>query len=64
MLAGAGTGAAPSACVELPTTTKLAEGASETGVFETVIAGPPATRVWEPMMKAVAELAVKGCPPT
>ena len=47
------------ACVVLPTTAKLAAGAREIGVLETVMAGPPGMRVIVPATYADAEFAVK-----
>ena len=48
--------------VLVPTTTSVAPAASEIGVPETVIT-PPGVKVWLPMTKAEAALAVNVCPP-
>jgi hypothetical protein len=50
--------------VLVPITIAVALGARLIGVPETVIWGPPGTRVWEPMINWLAEFAVRVCEPT
>ena len=38
------------ASVDVPITTAVPAGAKDTGVPDTVIAGPPGIRVWPPIM--------------
>jgi hypothetical protein len=64
VMTGGGLFCGPMAAVLDPITTAVAPGAKLIGVPETVIAGPPGTRVCDPIMKFVAEFAVIVFEPT